>query len=147
MDPRDAELLKLDILIAEKLMGWTVYRYRPETGRKSYEEWLARFRAKDATALHLGNEDVKMYRYSERLTNGDEDEDLQGEEWSPSRSIADAMEVVRKLRSEGYHGDVRWEAGPLYKASFRTGDGKVDVEDMEETPELAIARAAAQLRP
>lgn len=143
MDPH--ELLELDILIAERLMGWTVFRYRPEAHRQDYEAWLARFRRQDPTALHLGNGDTAMSRYSMRLSEPEEDGEHTVEEWSPSRNIADAMEVVRTLRSDGFQGYVCWETGPLYRASFRTENRKVDVEDLAETPELAIARAAAKV--
>lgn len=87
---------ELDALVATKVMGWPVYGHVGEGSQKVYNTWLARFKKREKNVLYLDNAG-RLSRYSEELTQADENEEPQCEDWSPSTDIRAAMEVVAKI--------------------------------------------------
>jgi hypothetical protein len=135
---------ELDALVAEKVMGWTVYRYKLEGGHAIYEAWLKRFKKRERNVLYLDNAGELGGRYSEELTLADDDERPQCEDWSPSTDIRAAMEVVAKIGTglalhwdpsekhlDGHEGIGSWLAGMSKLPAVRG-----------ETAALAICRMA-----
>lgn len=99
---------ELDALVAEKVMGWAVYRYELEGSRAIYEAWLKRFKDREKNVLYLDNAG-SLGRYSEELTQADDNEEPQCEDWSPSTDIRAAFEVAAKV---GTNFVVQWVEDP-----------------------------------
>ena len=121
---------ELDALIAEKVMGWTVYRWNSEGG---YDAWLKGFRAADAHAIFLSNSNTLSC-----FSHVDNNDRLQIKEWHPSTDIAAAWDVVKHLQRP--FSLERWSDG-RWQASFASKIAR-GMWPVAETSELAICRAA-----
>ena len=113
---------ELDALVAERVMGWDIHPVSPDP----YEKELA------------------WYSEDGKLQCGDE-------YWKPSENIADAFQVVEKMKELGYKvqrfgtGDLmgdKWQASfaDVYRIVSYKGD-KGDFADADTLP-LAISQAA-----
>jgi hypothetical protein len=86
---------EIDALVAEKVMGWSVYGSIGDSSPEFYNKWLEHFRKKESQFLYL-DKVGRLWRYAEKLTEAREGE-LQSEGWSPSTDIQAAFEVVAKI--------------------------------------------------
>ncbi len=113
---------ELDALIAEKVMGWCWCEY-------AYEMPLS---------------DMETHRF--HGCNGGQ---RSLAEFNPSEDIADAWQVVDKLKEQGFHvglvddfgGEMSWKLN-----IYATNELPIVFNEWASTPELAICRAALKVK-
>lgn len=87
---------ELNALVAERVMGWSVYGSVGDGSQEVYNQWLEHFRRRESNSLYL-DKAGRLWRYTEKLTESRIDGIPQAEVWSPSTDIRDAFEVVAKI--------------------------------------------------
>lgn len=123
---------ELDILVAEKVMGWK---------RVNYEQLFP---------SQAGRKELSMYWYDSndketRLAEDSDDYYQPEEAWSPSIDISAAWEVVKKMQEDGFDLDLHYKPEYTIVCFEKIVDGLTVAESGEvwsNTPLHAICLAA-----